>query len=169
MRLNSARNRLTSARRSTNETLVLSTAARLWTSRWARIPTINTRAITTLTSGPAMAIRNSSLGFSGMRSSRATPPISSSVTSGVATPNARAVKMWPNSWASTQANSSTMKIRLAIAASGPPEAQPAAKIQIRNMRKVMWILIAVPAIEPMFTDHSMAVLQQPNAFCARQR
>src|SRR5215471_20280602 len=62
-----------------------------------------------------------------------------------------------------------MKIRLAIAASAPPEAQPAAKIQTRNMRKVMWILIAVPAIEPMFTDHSMAVLQQPNAYCARHR
>ena len=50
-------------------------------------------AIATLTSGPAMATRNSSYGSSGMRSSRATPPIGSSVTSGVDTPNARAVKM----------------------------------------------------------------------------
>ena len=164
IRLNSARNRLTSARRSTSETLLLSTAARLWTSRCARIPTISTSAIATFTSGPAMAIRNSSLGFSGMRSSLATPPIGSRITSGVATPKARAVKMWPNSWASTQANSSTTKIRLPIAASGPPEAQPAAKIQTRNIRKVTWILIAVPAIEPIFTDHSMAVLQQANAF-----
>ena len=62
-----------------------------------------------------------------------------------------------------------MKIRLAIAASGPPEAQPAAKIQTRNIRKVMWILIAVPAIEPIFTDHSMAVLQQPGRIQASQR
>jgi hypothetical protein len=44
-----------------------------------------------------MATRNSSLGRSGMRSSRATPPIGSRITSGVCTPKARAVKMWPNS------------------------------------------------------------------------
>ncbi len=116
-----------------------------------------------------MAIRNSSLGFSGMRSSRATPPIGSSVTSGVATPKARAVKMWPNSWASTQANRRTMKIRLCIAASGPPEAQPAANIHTRNMRKVMWIRIAVPAIEPIFTDHSMTVLHAPGRDYANHR
>ena len=79
-------------------------------------------AMTTLTSGPAIAIRNSSHGFSGMRSSRATPPIGSSVTSGVGTPKARAVKMWPNSCSSTQRNSSTMKARLFQAASAPPEA-----------------------------------------------
>ena len=51
-----------------------------------RTTTTSTTAITTLTSGPAIAIRNSSLGFSGMRSSCATPPIGSSVTSGVVTP-----------------------------------------------------------------------------------
>jgi Zn-dependent protease len=47
--------------------------------------------MTTLTAGPAMATRNSSLGFSGMRSSRDTPPIGSKITSGVETPKARAV------------------------------------------------------------------------------
>ena len=78
------------------------------------------QAMTTLTSGPAIAIRNSSRGFSGMRSSRATPPIGSSVTSGVATPKARAVKMWPNSCASTQRKSSTRKMRPLQAASAPP-------------------------------------------------
>src|SRR6516164_7397456 len=53
-----------------------------------------------------MAIRNSWRGCSGMRASRATPPIGSSVTSGVSMPNARAVRKWPNSCASTEANSS---------------------------------------------------------------
>ena len=42
--------------------------------------------MTTLTAGPAMAMRNSSLGFSGMRSSRDTPPIGKRITSGVADP-----------------------------------------------------------------------------------
>src|SRR4051794_21915795 len=43
----------------------------------------------TFINGPAIAIRNSWYGSSGMRSSRATPPIGKSVTSGVDTPNAR--------------------------------------------------------------------------------
>ena len=68
-----------------------------------------------------MAIRNSSRGFSGIRSSRATPPIGKSVTSGVATPNARAVRMWPNSCASTQTNSSTMNTVPPQAAREPPD------------------------------------------------
>ena len=72
--------------------------------------------MTTFTSGPAMAMRNSSIGFSGMRSSRATPPIGSSTTSGVTTPKMRAVKMWPNSCGSTHRNTSRMKIRLFQAA-----------------------------------------------------
>ncbi len=37
-----------------------------------------------------------------MRSSRATPPIGNSTTSGVSTPKARAVKMCPNSCSSTR-------------------------------------------------------------------
>ena len=48
--------------------------------------TTSTSAITTFTSGPAMAMTNSSRGSSEMRSSRASPPIGSSVTSGVAIP-----------------------------------------------------------------------------------
>jgi hypothetical protein len=54
-----------------------------------------------------------------MRSSRATPPIGSKVTSGVDTPNARAVKIWPNSCASTQANSSSRKMSIDHAAAAP--------------------------------------------------
>src|SRR5205823_10025838 len=56
-------------------------------------------------------------------SRRATPPIGSSVTSGVETPNARAVKMWPNSCATTHANSNSMKASPCQAAAGPPVAQ----------------------------------------------
>jgi len=57
-----------------------------------------------------------------MRSSRATPPIGSKVTSGVGTPKARAVRIWPNSWASTQANTSTMNRSVPQAVAAPPEA-----------------------------------------------
>src|SRR5262245_24690761 len=90
-----------------------------------------------------------------MRSRRATPPIGSKVTSGVDTPNARAVKMWPNSCATTQANKSTRKARLCQAASDPPATQLAAKIQPRNNRKVMWTRTAVPAIVPILRDQDI--------------
>ena len=117
--LNTARNRFTAASRSSIETRVLSTACSALVSTCAPATTISTPAITTLTSGPAIAIRNSWYGSSGMRSSRARPPIGSSVTSGVATPKARATKMWPNSCASTQANSSSRNTLLVTAASEP--------------------------------------------------
>ena len=55
-----------------------------------------------------------------MRSSCATPPIGSSVTVGVVTPNRRAMKMWPNSWATTHAKSSNMNTSEFHAASAPP-------------------------------------------------
>ena len=42
-----------------------------------------TPAITTFTAGPARATTSSCFGSSGMRSSRATPPMGSKVTSGV--------------------------------------------------------------------------------------
>jgi hypothetical protein len=56
-----------------------------------------------------------------MRSSRATPPIGSRITSGVITPNLRAVKMWPNSCSSTHRNNSTMNNSPLQAAAAPPE------------------------------------------------
>jgi hypothetical protein len=115
----------------------------------------STAAITTLTSGPAIATRNSSLGFSGMRSSCATPPIGSSVTVGVVTPKRRAMKMWPNSCASTQANSRIMNPRLVHAACEPPEYQFARKIHPRNSRNVTCRRMTVPATVPILIDQSM--------------
>ena len=47
---------------------------------------ISTAAMTTFTAGPASATMISCRGFSGMRSSRASPPIGSSVMSGVRMP-----------------------------------------------------------------------------------
>src|SRR5216684_3686389 len=103
-----------------------------------------------------------------MRSRRATPPIGSSVTSGVATPKARAVKMWPNSCATTHANSRTRKTSPCQAASGPPVTQLAAKIQPRNNRKVTCTRTAVPAMVPIFSDHDMGPSAQTNRrLCSR--
>src|SRR5215471_17365838 len=90
-----------------------------------------------------------------MRSRRATPPIGSSVTSGVDTPKARAVKMWPNSCATTHANSSTRNTSPCQADCGPPVTQLAAKIQPRNNRKVTCTRTAVPAMVPIFNDQDM--------------
>ena len=61
----------------------------------------------TVTAGPASAIRSSCLGSSGIRSSRATPPMGSRMTSGVRTPNRRAIVMCPNSWSRMQRKKAT--------------------------------------------------------------
>jgi multidrug efflux pump subunit AcrB len=50
------------------------------------VETASTAAITTFTAGPAMATQNSCIGFSGMRSSRASPPMGRRVISRVFTP-----------------------------------------------------------------------------------
>ena len=77
---------MTIASRSTIATLVLSIVVQAPRSNFAPKNTTSTSAITTFTSGPAMAMTNSSRGSSEIRSSRASPPIGSSVTSGVAIP-----------------------------------------------------------------------------------
>ena len=101
--------------------LVFSIETRLSIARFAPANKMRRTAMTTLTAGPAMATRNSSLGFSGMRSSRDKPPIGSKITSGVETPKARAVKMCPNSCSSTHRNSSTTNTSAPQAAGRPPE------------------------------------------------
>ena len=55
-------------------------------SKRAFMTRISTTAMTTLTAGPASATTISWPDFSGMRSSRARPPIGSSVMSGVLMP-----------------------------------------------------------------------------------
>ena len=82
--LNTARKMFTAASRSSmRDACDLSIAGEvLRVERSAPKNSTSTSAITTLTSGPAIATSNSSLGFSGMRSSRATPPIGSRVTVG---------------------------------------------------------------------------------------
>ena len=63
---------------------------RIWSTEWrSSIPAMtstSTAAIATLMTGPASATASSSPDFSGMRSSIASPPIGSTVTSGVAMP-----------------------------------------------------------------------------------
>ena len=53
---------------------------------WAPSKTIRIAAMRTLTAGPASATTTSSSGFSGMRSSWATPPMGSNVIFGVLMP-----------------------------------------------------------------------------------
>jgi hypothetical protein len=67
----------------------------------------STAKITTFTAGPASATASSCAGFSGIPFMRATPPMGSSTTSSVSTPKRRAIRIWPNSCATTQANSSS--------------------------------------------------------------
>jgi hypothetical protein len=54
-----------------------------------------------------------------MRSSRATPPIGSRITSGVRTPKRRAIVMWPNSWSTTQRKKQTKNSVSPTAAAAP--------------------------------------------------
>jgi hypothetical protein len=64
-------------------------------------------AISPFTSGPLMAIQNSSHPF-GMRSGRETPPIGYMTISVVRMPYWRATSVCPNSCSRTEANSATM-------------------------------------------------------------
>ena len=75
--------------------------------------------IASVTAGPARAISSSCLGSSGMRSSRATPPIGSRITSGVRTPKRRAIRMWPNSWSRMQKKKQTKNSVSLTAAAAP--------------------------------------------------
>ena len=77
--------------------------------------------MTTLTSGPATATTSSCQGLSGMRCSRATPPMGSSVMLGARMPNPRAARMWPNSCRTTQPKSARMKSMPWIAAGRPTD------------------------------------------------
>ena len=89
----------------------LSTPARSAGSSDAPNSTSARRAITTLTAGPRSPSGTPRCGFSGC--ARAAPRRRSAAASrsGVVTPKPRAMKMWPNSCATTQANSSSMKTR----------------------------------------------------------
>src|SRR6266404_3344039 len=77
-------------------------------------------AITTLTIGPATAMTNSCTGSSGIRSSRATPPMGSNVMSGVLMPKAFAANACPNSCSTTQRKSRRTNITRLAATAEPP-------------------------------------------------
>src|SRR4051794_6376240 len=65
--------------------------------------------------------------------------------------------MWPNSCASTQPNSSTMKTTLSSAAACPPSCHCVPAIQTRKSTKVMWMRTTVPAITAIGKDQSMGI------------
>ena len=76
--------------------------------------------MTTFTSGPATATASSCEGFCGMRGMSATPPMGDKITSGVSIPKRRAMRMWPNSWRTTQVKMSAMEGALSRARAGSP-------------------------------------------------
>ena len=102
-----------------------------------------------VTAGPASAMSSSCRGSSGMRSRRATPPMGRRMTSGVRTPKRRAIRMWPNSWNSTQANSASSESAASSAPDGPPCWYPAIAQKATRMKKVRWTLTSVPATRPI--------------------
>ena len=64
-------------------------------------------AITTVTAGPAAAIKNSSRGSSGICSSCATPPSGHNRIARVLTPKCAAVSACPSSWRTTEPNTAS--------------------------------------------------------------
>ena len=92
--------------------------------------------MTMFTIGPAIATASSCEGFRGRRGMSATPPMGSKITSGVSIPKRRAMRMWPNSWRTTQAKIRTMKRMLSRAAGIPPCCQALTPIQARRRKKV---------------------------------
>jgi len=77
-------------------------------------------AMMTLMAGPASATQSSWTGLSGMRSSRATPPMGSRVMSFVPMPKYRAASACPYSCRSTHVNSATKKPTPLITAASEP-------------------------------------------------
>ena len=61
-----------------------------------------------LTSGPAMAMRNSAPAFLGSRVISATPPKKNSVIARTGTLLRSAKNAWPSSWANTELKNSTL-------------------------------------------------------------
>jgi hypothetical protein len=86
MRLNPTRNRFTTISRSTNEPAVIDRVSIGTSVPVALSARYRSAAMPTLTAVPATATQNSCIGWSGIRSSRATPPIGSSVMSRVRMP-----------------------------------------------------------------------------------
>ena len=86
IRLNTSSATLAAAIRPTSVVCACSSCAICVKSNRAPSTMMSTSAITRFTAGPASATTISCDGFSGMRSSEATPPIGSSVTSGVRMP-----------------------------------------------------------------------------------
>ena len=116
MRLNSTRKMFTEASRTMKPSAGLSSRCSASKSKCVFIRRISAAAMTMFTAGPASATTISWPGFSGIRSSRASPPIGSSVMSGVRIPKRRAARAWPNSCATTQAKNARMKPMPSIAA-----------------------------------------------------
>ena len=48
-----------------------------------------------------------------------------------------------------------MKIKLLSAAAGPSRSQALKPIQARNNRNVIWILMSVPPMRPIVSDHGI--------------
>ena len=86
IRLKSTRKTFTEASLAMKLSAGLSRRCRASMSKREFMNKISTTAMTTFTAGPASATTISCPGFSGMRSSRARPPIGSSVMSGVLMP-----------------------------------------------------------------------------------
>jgi hypothetical protein len=69
----------------------------------------STPAMARLMAGPASATSSSSLGFSGIRSRRATPPMGSRVISRGTNPEPPAVSAWLSSWRTTHVKTLRMR------------------------------------------------------------
>ena len=91
-----------------------------------------------LDKGPAIEIRNSCMGFSGILSIDAIPPIGKSVISLTLIPNFCATMLCISSWNTTQVNTistSTMDLNPDVI-----------RKRMGSKRKVMWILMDIPKI-----------------------
>ena len=150
--LNSTRIRFTVASCCTKDWLGEAMASSTLSCTLAPRTIVSTAQITTLTAGPASATRISCFGSSGIRSSRASPPMGNSVMSGVLIPNRRAMNTWPSSCSTTQANSARMNTTLPNAAAGPPADQADSNTQANSRKNVRWMRISVPRTEPMEND-----------------
>jgi hypothetical protein len=123
---------------------------------WAKA--ISAPAMTMFTAGPAIAMRNSSHGSSGMRSSCATAPIGSNVTYGVGTPKARAMKMNPKAVTLLVQAQLVARIDVGALESRLDRDEPdILGVGILNQRLESWKSVRAAATAPMLVEKGKPV------------
>mgnify|MGYP003856875085 CR=1 FL=1 len=118
-----------------------------------------TPTMTKFTAGPAMVMRNSRMGWRGMSSNSAIPPMGIRRMRRTPMPKCIAVKECPSSWSTTQAKKATSVATLQSSPDQPASLQPSWATKASRSRKEKCTSRRIPRMRKRFIDHPS---MQPN-------